>query len=60
MPKGNKAGVVLFGDNSKVDKIIDNKSSYKSLNSSPVSTATNIQSAVESALGLFEEVDLKE
>lgn len=55
MPKGNKAGVILFGDNAKVDKIIDNKSSYKSLNSSPVSTATNIQSAVETAITLFED-----
>lgn len=55
MPKGNKAGVVLFGDNAKVDKIIDNKSFYKPLNSSPVSTATNIQSAVETAITLFED-----
>lgn len=55
MPKGNKAGVVLFGDNGKVDKIIDNKSFYKPLNSSPVSTATNIQSAVETAITLFED-----
>ena len=55
MPKGNKAGVILFGDNAKVDKIIDNKASSKSLNSSPVSTATNIQSAVETAITLFED-----
>lgn len=55
MPKGNKAGVILFGDNAKVDKIIDNKSFYKPLNSSPVSTATNIQSAVETAITLFED-----
>ena len=55
MPKGNKAGVILFGDNAKVDKIIDNKASYKSLNSSLVSTATNIQSAVETAITLFED-----
>ena len=55
MPKGNKAGVILFGDNAKIDKVIDNKSSYKSLNSSPVSTATNIQSAVETAITLFED-----
>lgn len=55
MPKGNKAGVILFGDNAKVDKVIDNKAYYKSLNSSPVSTATNIQSAVETAITLFED-----
>ena len=55
MPKGNKAGVILFGDNAKVDKVIDNKAYYNSLNSSPVSTATNIQSAVETAITLFED-----
>ena len=55
MPKGNKAGVILFGDNSKVDKVIDNKKLYKGLSSTPVSTATNIQAAVESAITLFED-----
>ena len=54
MPRGNKAGVILFGDNSKIDKIIDNKQ-YKGLNESPINTATNIQSAVESAITLFED-----
>lgn len=55
MPKGNKAGVILFGDNSKVDKVIDNKKLYKGLTSTPISTATNIQAAVESAITLFED-----
>ncbi|MEN8078375.1 VWA domain-containing protein [Clostridioides difficile] len=55
MPKGNKAGVILFGDNSKVDKVIDNKKLYKGLSSTPINTATNIQAAVESAITLFED-----
>ena len=55
MPKGNKAGVILFGDNAKVDKVIDNKKLYKGLSSTPISTATNIQAAVESAITLFED-----
>lgn len=54
MPRGNKAGVVLFGDNSKIDKVLNKKKEYKSINEKPVVTATNIQEAVESALGLFE------
>lgn len=54
MPRGNKAGVVLFGDNSKIDKVLNKKKEYKSINEKPVLTATNIQEAVESALGLFE------
>ncbi|WP_195262500.1 VWA domain-containing protein [Clostridium sp. 1001275B_160808_H3] len=54
MPKGNKAGVVLFGDDSKIDKVLNKKKEYKSIDEKPVVTATNIQEAVESALGLFE------
>lgn len=54
MPRGNKAGVVLFGDNSKIDKVLNKKKEYKSIDEKPVLTATNIQEAVESALGLFE------
>ena len=54
MSRGNKAGVVLFGDNSKIDKVLNKKKEYKSIDEKPVVTATNIQEAVESALGLFE------
>ena len=54
MPRGNKAGVVLFGDNSKIDKVLNRKKEYKSINENPIVTATNIQEAVESALSLFE------
>lgn len=55
MPRGNKAGVVLFGDNTKIDKILNKKKEYKSINEKPITTATNIQEAVESALTLFEK-----
>ena len=55
MPKGNKAGVVLFGDNTKIDKILNKKKEYKSINEKPITTATNIQEAVESSLALFEK-----
>lgn len=55
MPRDNKAGVILFGDNTRISKVIDNKKSYKKLDSSPISTATNIQSAIESAITLFED-----
>lgn len=54
IPSGNKAAVVLFGDDSKVDKVLNKKKIYKTLNENPVTTATNIQEAVESALSLFE------
>jgi uncharacterized membrane protein len=53
MPKGNKAGVVLFGDNSRVDKVLNKKKIYKSIGEEPITTATNLQEAIESSLGLF-------
>ena len=55
MPKGNKAGVVIFGDNSRIDKVLNKKREYKSINEKPLVTATNIQEAIESALSLFKK-----
>ncbi|MGL5380049.1 VWA domain-containing protein [Clostridium sp.] len=53
MPKGNKAGVVVFGENSKIDKVIDKKKEYKSINDMPIISSTNIQEAIETATSLF-------
>lgn len=55
MPKGNKTGVVLFGDNSKIDKVLNKKKEYKSIGEKPVVTATNIQEAIEASLSLFKK-----
>ena len=55
IPRGNKAGVVLFGDNTVVDKVINKKKEYKSIKNSPVVTATNIQEAIEASIALFEK-----
>ena len=46
MPKNNKAGVVVFGGNSEVDKIIDNDKKYLQINNTPIKTATNIENAM--------------
>ena len=53
MPKNNKAGVVVFGGNSEVDKIIDNDKKYLQINNTPIKTATNIENAISSAVSLF-------
>ncbi|GAB6169839.1 VWA domain-containing protein [Clostridium carnis] len=55
MPKGNKAGVIIFGDTTKVDKVLDKKKEYKTLNEKPIITATNIQEAIEASLTLFDK-----
>lgn len=53
IPKNNRAGVIVFGDDAKVDKIINKSSEYKSIKSTPVTTATNIQEAIEGSITLF-------
>lgn len=53
IPKNNRAGVVVFGDDSQVDKIINRSEEYKSIKSTPITTATNIQEAIEGSISLF-------
>lgn len=55
MPKGNKTAVVIFGDNSKIDKVLNKQKEYKKVNDRPIVTATNIQEAIESSLTLFKK-----
>lgn len=55
IPKGNKTAVVIFGDNSKIDKVLNKQKEYKSINDRPIVTATNIQEAIESSLTLFKK-----
>lgn len=55
IPKGNKAAVVIFGDNSKIDKVLNKEKEYKKVNDRPIVTATNIQEAIESSLTLFKK-----
>lgn len=53
MPSNNKAGVIVFGDNSKIDKVINSSKNYDSIKGEPIKTATNIQEAIETGIGLF-------
>lgn len=46
MPKNNKAGVVVFGDNASIDKVMDNKKEYSGIKSAPLKSATNIEEAI--------------
>ncbi|EKQ51406.1 MULTISPECIES: VWA domain-containing protein [unclassified Clostridium] len=55
MPKNNKAGVIVFGDNASVDKFMDTSKEYKQIKSAPIINSTNIEEAVNSSLGLFEK-----
>lgn len=55
IPKNNKAGVVVFGDNSSIDKIMDNKDEYRGIKSAPLVSATNIEEAINTSFSLFEK-----
>lgn len=59
IPKGNKSAVILFGDNSKLDKGLNRKKIYETLGERPIVTATNIENAIESALAIFEKSSAK-
>ena len=55
IPKNNKAGVVVFGDNASIDKFMDASKEYKQIKSAPMINSTNIEEAINSSLGLFEK-----
>lgn len=54
-PNHNKCGVILFGDNSSVDKYMDASKSYEEFKSSPITIATNIEEAINSSFSLFDK-----
>lgn len=59
MPKKNQAGVVVFGDDVLVDQFITDKKIFTELSSAPVSTATNLEKAVSTALSIFPDDSAK-
>lgn len=59
MPRKNQAGVVVFGDDVLVDQFITDKKIFTELSSAPVSTATNLEKAVSTALSIFPDDSAK-
>lgn len=59
IPKNNKAGVIVFGDNASVDKFMDNSKEYKEIKAAPIVNSTNIEDAVNSSIGLFDKGSAK-
>lgn len=59
MPKKNRVGVVVFGDDVLVDQFITDKKIFTELTSAPVSTATNLEKAVSTALSIFPDDSAK-
>ncbi|MGN0483045.1 MAG: VWA domain-containing protein [Lachnospiraceae bacterium] len=55
MPKKNSCGVVLFGKDSQVEQFLTEEPNFYGLSTQPITTATNIEKAVQSAGSLFDE-----
>ena len=59
MPAGDKAAVVVFGEDSLVERLANEDSTLSRLTSVPVSTRTDIASALQLAMALFPDEGAK-
>lgn len=59
MPSGDKAGVIAFGSDTKVEQFVTDKKLFTGMETSPVTTATNLEKAVQSAMALFTDDSAK-
>ena len=55
MPADNKAGVIAFGADSRVEQFVSEKNLFTGLETLPIATATNLEQAVQGAMALFPE-----
>lgn len=55
MPAKNKAGVVAFGADARVEQFMSDAGMFSSIETSPVATATNIEKAVITGLAMFDD-----
>lgn len=59
MPTDNKAGVVAFGADSRMEQFVSEKNLFTGLETLPITTATNLEQAVQGAMALFPEEEGK-
>ena len=60
LPKHHKASVIVFGADNRMDKFLDTSKSYSKIGAAPITTATNIEQALQSALTYLPEEASKE
>ena len=53
MPQGNKAGVIAFGAEATVEQFVTEQKLFGELQTTPVSTATNLEKAIQAGIALF-------
>lgn len=54
LPNDEKAAVIAFGGNTKVEQFLSEKRLFTQIETTPIMTATNLEKAVQSALALFQ------
>lgn len=52
-PKDGKVGIVAFGQDTKVEQFVSNKLAFQEFQTTPVTTATNLEKAVQAAMSMF-------
>lgn len=55
MPEKNLCGVVAFGKDTAVDSFLSDKKNFSKFTSKPVTLATNIEKAVQTACSMFDD-----
>lgn len=55
MPEKNLCGVIAFGKDTAVDQFLSEKKIFSSFTVAPVTTATNIENALQNASSMFDE-----
>lgn len=60
LPKNHKASVIIFGADSQMDKFLDTSKMYNKISATPISSATNIEQALQNALAYLPEEANKE
>lgn len=59
LPKGNRAAVVAFGADARVEQFMTDASMFTGVETMPVVTSTNIEKAVRAGMALFDDDEAK-
>lgn len=59
LPSGEQAGVLVFGGDSNIEQFVSTKTQFESLNTMPVTSETNLEQAVQTAISLYPEYSSK-
>ena len=59
LPAGEQAGVLVFGGDSNIEQFVSAKTQFEGLNTMPVTSETNLEQAVQTAMSLYPEYSSK-